>query len=243
MKRQKIRKTIIFISALLFPITMFYYSPYIIIHAAIDSIICGSFIVFGCMLLLSIFFGRIFCGYLCAGAGLGEMAGYINANPPKLGKRKYIKYVIWVIWLAIIIFLFINNGGIKAIDPLYGTTNGISVTSAPEYIVYYVVVFLLFGLPLLFGKRAFCHYLCWMAPFMNIGMKIRELLHIPGLRLNVDKDKCIRCNRCTTQCPMGLKVQEMIIEGTPCQNECSMCGACIDVCPKKVISYGFTKKP
>lgn len=172
--RQKMRKTIIFISALLFPITLFYYSPYVIIRAAMNSIACGSFIVFGCMLLFSIFFGRIFCGYACAGAGLGEMAGCINSKPPKLGKLRYIKYVVWAIWIATIIFLYINSGGIKAVDPLYGTTNGISITAAPEYVVYYVVGFLLFGMPLLVGKRAFCHYLCWMAPFMNIGMKIRD---------------------------------------------------------------------
>ena len=41
------------------------------------------------MLVFSIFFGRIFCGYICAGAGLGEMAGCINNKPAKLGNKKY----------------------------------------------------------------------------------------------------------------------------------------------------------
>ena len=92
--RQKIRKTLIFLSAILFPVTMFYYSPYVIIHAAMESVICGSFILFALMLVFSIFFGRIFCGYICAGAGLGEMAGCINNKPAKLGKLKLIKYII-----------------------------------------------------------------------------------------------------------------------------------------------------
>lgn len=72
MKRQKIRKALIYISALLFPLTMFYYSPYILLHAATKGIICGSFILFGAMLLFSIFFGRLFCGYFCAGAALAK---------------------------------------------------------------------------------------------------------------------------------------------------------------------------
>ena len=92
--RQKIRKTLIYLAAIIFPITMFYYSPYVIIHAATESVICGSFILFALMLIFSIFFGRIFCGYMCAGGGFAEMAGCINNKPPRLGKLKLIKYVI-----------------------------------------------------------------------------------------------------------------------------------------------------
>ena len=64
--RQKIRKTLIFLSVILFPVTMFYYSPYVIIMAATESVICGSFILFALMLLFSIFFGRIFCVLTCS---------------------------------------------------------------------------------------------------------------------------------------------------------------------------------
>lgn len=242
MNIQKFRKALILVSALLFPITIYYYSPYILIRGAMESVICGSFIVFGGMLLTSIFFGRFFCGYFCAGAGLGEMAGAVNDKPSKLGKGCYLKYGIWVTWLALVVWLFIRSGGIKAIDLLYGTTSGVSITSIPEYGVYYLIVLLLFGLPLVFGKRAFCHYLCWMAPFMNVGMKIGDVLHLPRLRLVIDKTNCNSCKRCTTQCPMGLDVQKQIQQGEIWEAECSLCGACIAACPKQVIAYGFGKK-
>lgn len=173
---------------------------------------------------------------------LGEMAGCVNENPAKLGRRRYIKYVLWIIWLLSILLLYIKSGGIKAIDPFYATINGISITSAPEYIVYYGVIALLFGLPLFFGKRAFCHYLCWMAPFMNLGLKIRNLLHLPGLSLHIDKKKCTHCTRCTKHCPMGLDVEKMIHEKGISENDCSLCGACVDICKEKAISYRFKKK-
>ncbi len=70
MKRQTIRKTLIFISFLLFPVTMWYFSPYLIIQALSQHILNGSFWVFLAMLVLSMFCGRVWCGYLCPAGGL-----------------------------------------------------------------------------------------------------------------------------------------------------------------------------
>ena len=44
--RQKVRKTLIFISFLLFPVTMWYFSPYLIIQGMSEHILNGSFFVF-----------------------------------------------------------------------------------------------------------------------------------------------------------------------------------------------------
>lgn len=49
--RQKIRKTLLVFSFLLFPITIWYFSPYLIIQAASEHIMNGSFIVFVTMLV------------------------------------------------------------------------------------------------------------------------------------------------------------------------------------------------
>ena len=68
--RQRIRKTTLLISLLLFPIIMWYFSPYLIINAAMEHVINGSFIVFTAMLVFSMFFGRVWCGYLCPAGGL-----------------------------------------------------------------------------------------------------------------------------------------------------------------------------
>ena len=48
------------------------------------------------------------------------------------------------------------------------------------------VVLMLIVLPtLLVGRRSFCHHLCWMAPFMILGRKLRNLLNTPALRLTL----------------------------------------------------------
>ena len=41
MKRQKIRKLLLIIALLLFPITLYYFSPVLILNAAVNGIING----------------------------------------------------------------------------------------------------------------------------------------------------------------------------------------------------------
>ena len=69
--------------------------------------------------------------------------------------------------------------------------------------------------------------------------KIRNIFHLPGLRMTVEQSKCIDCKLCTKNCPMGLDVHHMVKVNHIDEYECSMCGECVDHCPKKVISYKF----
>lgn len=97
--------------------------------------------------------------------------------------------------------------------PLYQTRRGISVTEPIGYIVLYSFCGLMVFLALTAGKRAFCYYVCWMAPFMVAGSKIRLSLGLPALRLQAKPDNCARCGRCTRNCPMSLDVQSMVQSG------------------------------
>ncbi len=237
-KRQKIRKGIIFISFLLFPITIYYFSPYLIVQAAFEGIVAGSFIIFTLMFLSSIFFGRAFCGWLCPAGGLQEAAFIVNKAPNKGGFRKLIKYGIWLPWVTIILLLLINAGGIKKVDMLYQTWHGISVSNPTAYIIYYGVVFLIVIFSYISGKRSFCHTICWMAPFMVLGILIRSKLGIPGLKMKTESEKCISCGNCNSKCSMSLDVKDLVKNQKLTSNiDCILCGECIDACPKKVIQF------
>lgn len=85
MNRQNTRKLLLIISLLLFPITIWYMSPYLIIQGAMEGIMSGSFVVFTCMLLGSIFFGRLFCAWLCPMGGMQECLSAVNAENPEQG--------------------------------------------------------------------------------------------------------------------------------------------------------------
>ncbi len=261
MNRQNIRKMLLIIAMLLFPITIWYMSPYLIMQGAMEGIMTGSFVVFAAMLVGSLFFGRLFCGWLCPMGGLQECLSAVNDKVPKQGWKNNIKYVIWGLWITAVVLCFGFRKGEIRLDPLYMTDHGISVAEIGNYIIYYGVIILVFVPAVLFGKRIFCHYFCWMAPFMVIGGKISRLLHLPHLHIAVKPGACVDCHACEKNCPMGIRITETIKAQTGMQTgtnerdrdalggnklhatfpaECITCGACVDTCKKDVLSFAFS---
>ena len=238
-KRQRIRKSILMLMVILFPIVFYYFSPYLIIVGAFESIVTGSFLLFTVQFVISIFFGRSFCGWLCPAGGFCEAAMIANNKPLKSKKADIVKYVIWIVWLGFVVFGFVSSGGIKQVDPLYMTTYGISVASPEAYIIYLIVLFIIVGLSIFGRKRLFCHSVCWMAPFMVVGRSIRNALHLPALQLRILPEKCTQCKSCESVCPMSLKVSEMVKAEKMENTECILCGECAGKCPSKVIGYSF----
>ena len=102
------------------------------------------------------------------------------------------------------------------------------------------VAALFVGLAIFAGRRAGCHSICWMAPFMIIGRWIRNRFGWPSLRLVAHTAACADCKKCTSNCPMSLDVNAMVQSGKMENSECILCGYCIDGCPKKAIRYSFS---
>jgi ferredoxin-type protein NapH len=242
MNRQKLRKTLILVSFLLFPITIFYFSPMLILVGSAMGIITGSFITFAALFFISLFFGRAWCGWVCPTGGLQEYCFAINDNKTK---EKYykVKYFIWVPWIVLIAIMAIFAGGYTKIDPLLFTNNGISISEPFLYTIYFVVLLITLIPAIWAGKRAACHYLCWMAPFMIIGTKIKNLAKWPSLHLKANKELCVECRLCSKNCPMSLEVNGKVKKEDLKDFECILCGTCVDSCPKDAIKYSFRAPP
>ena len=120
-----------------------------------EGIITGSFVVFTCMLLGSIFCGRLFCAWLCPMGGMQECLFAVNAKNLKQGWKNYIKYAIWTIWIIAVILCFIFRKKEITVDFFYMTDHGISISNIYNYVIYYGIIFLVLIPAVLFGKRIF----------------------------------------------------------------------------------------
>ena len=238
--RQTIRRAVIFVTFLLFPVVLNYFSPYLIIEGAANGIINGSFVLFALLFLSALFVGRLWCSWVCPGAGMQEACFFITNKPARGGKLDWIKWGIWIPWIGVIAWAAIAAGGYRTVDVFYMTDSGVSVTEPFNYIIYYIVLLAILALSLWAGRRGFCHYVCWMAPFLILGRKVRNALNTPALRLEATPDRCIRCHRCNRECPMSLDVEGMTLAGAMENNECILCGTCIDICPKQALRYRFS---
>lgn len=242
MTRQNVRKLTLTISLLLFPVTLNFFSPYLIIQGASEGVITGSFLLFITLFLSSLIFGRAFCGWICPAGGLQEILFAVNNREGPGGKANWIKYIIWLPWVSAVLGVgFGVAGGFHSINPLYMTESGISTDEPMKYITYYMVVLIFFALALLFGKRAGCHTICWMAPFMVIGTWIQQRLHLPALHLKAEPAACTDCKTCERNCPMSLDVNRMVKAGDMRNSECILCGQCADGCKQSAIQFSWKK--
>jgi len=237
--RQRIRKALVIIALLLFPITLNFFSPYVPIDGAVSGIISGSLLLFMVMFVTAIFFRRAWCSWVCPMACLSEMCLGVNNKNVKVKRLKIIRYSIFVIWAGFVIAMFMIAGGIKGVDPLRLTSHGISVDSPSKYIIYYFVLALFFIITILVGKRGACHSICWMSPFLVAGSKIGQWLKIPQLKIKADPSRCVECGACNKKCPMSINVSSSLKDGSIETSDCILCGECVDNCKKKVLRYSI----
>lgn len=234
--RQRIRKGILVFSALMFPITFFFLSPFIIVVSATKGVLNGSAMIFGLLLLFSVVFSRLFCGWLCPGGAIQDYISGANSRRWNGKWKNLLKYAIWVVWFSFVVFLWIRN------RPLKGNFFYFMDIDKQYIIIYMVVMSVIYLFTLLTGRRGMCHSLCWMAPFMVIGERLADLLHIPRFRLRADPSACVSCGTCSRNCPMGLNVADMVKSNHMNSLECINCLECVDGCSKGAIRFGICQK-
>ena len=228
------------ISFFLFPAIFFYLSPVLILEASSKGIINGSFVSFILLFIFSLFLGRAYCGWVCPAAGCQE--AIFAARDKEVTGGYLLKWIIWVPWICAIIYFAFRSGGYRKLDFFYQTKYGLSISNVESFIAYLIVLFVLIVIPaFIAGKRSFCHHLCWMAPFMILGRKIRNSLCLNSLQLRVEPDLCRHCQVCSHHCPMSLPVEDMVNQDKMENAECILCGTCVDVCKHGVISYNWGK--
>lgn len=229
------RRLLLFTMFLLLPITLNYFSPYIIIDGLANKLLAAAFFVWLLMFGSSLFVGRAFCSYVCPYGGLQITADLAVRKPLKeVSWMRVVRYVLGILWVAPILLLLAMNFGELKINLLYLTEAFVSVDNIYKVAGYYTIVFTLLILPIFLGKRASCHYLCPMSILNVTGTKLRNMLNITSLRLTASGN-CTGCQQCSKACPMSLRVSEMVRQNKLDSLDCILCGECCSACKSGVL--------
>jgi ferredoxin-type protein NapH len=243
MTRQRLRKTLLVFSAALLPVTLNYFSPYLMTTGAAVGILTASFFVWALWSVTALFVGRAACGWACPLGGIQLLCDK-STHGRRLRRIRgvgIVRYVFWGLWVGSVGVLLLRHAGAVHADLLYFTPRVISVDSAYGLVPLTFMVALAALPALVLGRNAFCRYLCPFAPYNIVASLVGRALRLPQLRLQLSGHACTDCGACAKACPMSLPVPDMVASGDLVRADCVMCGSCADGCKRGVIEYRFVR--
>lgn len=173
--------------------------------------------IFGGSLLLSTYFGRFYCGYICP-INTGMEVIDDNASKkkrkrkaaPKFLKSPIIRYGILALFLGTMVIVFKTGKKLPVLPVLFGS--GLIIT-------------------IFFKPELWHRYLCPYGTLLSIFSKFNKKSYVV---LNED---CTKCGRCVRVCPADAFIWENKKEDYPfiIANECLQCAKCVEVCQPDTI--------
>ena len=198
----------------------------------------SSLVIFSATVVMAIFLGRAFCGWICPLGAIGEFSAFLGRklriSAVKIGEKtdgalKYLKYVLLIVILAgtyrtdTLVF--------RNYDPWVGWAHLTSITNI-EYAVSFAVLFIVVIGASVFIERFWCRYLCPQGALLGIISKASML------RVGRQSPNCASCGICRAACPMRLQPDKI---ASPA--ECIVCGKCTWSAPYKCgVSFRFLRK-
>ena len=243
MTRQRVRLTVLLGSFALFQsfrLVHLLFSPVLLLLAAGHGVVGGSMILYGALFASSLLLGRAFCGWACPGCGLQELVALKVRRPVRSRLAGRVKWAIAAALFGATSVLAARAGGLRSVDPLFGTRSTSTVQGVLLLSGHIVVIA---GFALALGRWASCRAVCWIAPLLVVGTRVARAAGWPALHLEVEPGQCSGCAVCEDGCPMSLPVARMVEKGALIHDECLLCGTCVDGCPSKAIRFAFTRRP
>lgn len=191
--------------------------------------------------ILTIIFGRIFCGYACAFGALGDWIYQFSAFcQKKIGKKlpiipkslfPILQKLKYVVLAAVLLLCFFGKSEIVTKHSpwtVFSLLTAGKITFQGYFAAWILLLLLIAGMAV--QERFFCQFLCPMGAVFTL------LPELPFLGLKRQESGCIpKCQACKNNCPVHIKLQEAALQ----EGECIRCGRCMLGCPKKNIKPGI----
>ena len=209
-----------------------------------------TYYITGFFILLGVLLGRFICGFLCPFGWFQDLLHKIPGkkfSTAKLKPLRYLKYVILVVFV-ILLPAFVTNslgmgdpffckyicpqGVLEGAIPLSLANSGIRSALGHLFTFKFTILVLFIILSILL-YRPFCKWICPLGAIYSLFNRVSFL------KIQVDHEKCVGCQKCSRVCKMDVNVVD-----TPNHPECIRCGECMKACPTDAICYhyGFSNK-
>ena len=197
----------------------------------------GQLLLTAAALLVTIIWGRVFCGYICSFGAMQDLLWAIGKHipvklriPEKMDRpMKYFKYAV-LAFVAVAVWIFAVFGdAVWSPWTVFGMYSKIGSFAPAEYLFTAGgVLLLLIAIVSLFVERAFCKYFCPLGAIFSLLAKFR----IVKLKRT---SECGDCRLCTSKCSMSIPLYKRLDSG-----ECINCMKCAAACPRENIGMEKT---
>ena len=187
--------------------------------------------------LLTIFLGRFFCGWLCPiGAildiyrymlplkGLGKSGSVLSKFLGNAGKYFFSG--------AFIVLSYVCRYPVFcAVCPVRGVCGAGRLRELGVSLLPVALVPLVLEAD---GGRSWCRHVCPIGGFLGL------LSALKPVGLKIDIEKCRNCRLCILKCRFDALTPEQLVKGQPKKSECVLCLECMDECRFGAISLGVS---
>ena len=184
------------------------------------------------VIVAAVLLGRAFCSWECFYGGWDDATSRIKSRPVIKKVNSSFKYfsfamlILMALWSAESLMPQYCNWlcPFKAVTEGDKIVDGVSLVK--NIIFYTLFVALCIVLPILTKKRIQCATFCPMGALLSLFNKINLF------EVALDEDKCKKCNKCVSKCPLMA-----INKNHKPSMTCAKCGHCIDNCPSEALNY------
>ena len=186
--------------------------------------------------VITLIFGRFFCGWACHFGAVQELAWWLFK---KMGitPRTVNSSLVTILPLFILLNFYIAPNLAHALNaPWKGITLNLGMPEIWAFLPGFFIgtlTFVVDGFLIVYflGRKGFCRYLCPWGAFLKLpnSLAMFKVRNIGG---------CIESGNCTNSCPVGIDVSyEINHYGKVTNTNCTSCMVCTEGCPSAAISY------
>lgn len=195
------------------------------------------------LLVSAVLIGPIFCGRFCAAGAVTEYLSRIVPERFKFNLQKNInpapvRYGVlagFLITPALGLSVVCAYCNYSVFQKLISGDLGVLGSTTVLTLFIWIIILGVFTK----GGRGYCSYLCPIGAIQNLLHSIGSRLGFT-YKLKYSKDKCVSCNLCVKDCPMGA-LQNSGDNLKYNIHNCITCHQCENVCPKTAITFGRGK--